>query len=133
MRDDLSARAGRVSPVVGAVAAARLLLTFGDYDRRLTLDGAEALRLAPLVEAWWRRGASSAEVRAAVTWGAPRTHRSAFGHIEARLREGFRPSGVPNAAPVKAVEVDFRTSGGRVRRFLREKWSVFDDRITGAA
>ncbi|MFE7445297.1 hypothetical protein ACFU7X_33160 [Streptomyces chartreusis] len=119
--------------MVGAAAAARLLLTFGDYDRRLTLDAAEALRLAPLVEAWWRRGASNAEVRAAVTWGAPRSVRSASGHIEARLRGGLRPSAVPNDLPVTAVEVDFRTSGGIVRRFLRGKWSVFDDRITGAA
>ncbi|MFE6939892.1 hypothetical protein [Streptomyces chartreusis] len=123
----------RASSGVGTAAAVRLLLSFGDFDRRLTLDAAEALRLAPLVEAWWRRGAGNAEVRAAVTWGAPRTVRSACGHIEARLRGGFRPAEVPNAVPVTAVEVDFRTSGGIVRRFLREKWSVFDDRITGAA
>ncbi|SEC91946.1 hypothetical protein SAMN05216482_5147 [Streptomyces sp. PAN_FS17] len=123
----------RASSGVGTAAAARLLLTFGDYDRRLTLDAAEALRLAPLVEAWWRRGASSAEVRAAVTWGAPRTVRSAFSHIEARLRGGVRPSASATAAPVAVVEVDFRTPVGRVRRCLREKWSVLDDRITGAA
>ncbi|MBT1092443.1 MULTISPECIES: hypothetical protein [unclassified Streptomyces] len=85
-------RARRVSSLVGATAAARLLLTFGDYDRRLTLDAAEALRLAPLVEAWWRRGASNAEVRAAVTWGAPCSMRSAYDHIEARLAGG-RPDG----------------------------------------
>lgn len=90
----------RGSSGVGTAAAARLLLTFGDYDRRLTLDAAEALRLAPLVEAWWRRGASSAEVRAAVTWGAPRTVRSAFAHIEARLRGGLRPSAGTTSGPV---------------------------------
>ncbi|GAA3567496.1 hypothetical protein [Streptomyces osmaniensis] len=92
-------RARRVSPLVGAAAAARLLLTFGDYDRRLTLDAAEALRLAPLVEAWWRRGASNAEVRAAVTWGAPRSVRSAYDHIEARLAGG-RPAAVRPDGPV---------------------------------
>ncbi|MFJ8636852.1 hypothetical protein [Streptomyces sp. NPDC093568] len=89
----------RASSGVGAAAAARLLLTLGDYDRRLTLDGVEALRLAPLVEEWWRRGASSAEVRAAVTWGAPERVRSASGHIEARLRGGLRPSGPPSGVP----------------------------------
>lgn len=81
--------------MAGAAAAARLFLTFGDYDRRLTLAGAEALRLAPLVEEWWRRGASSAEVRAAVTWGAPRSVRSACDHIEARLAGGPPRSGPP--------------------------------------
>lgn len=120
----------RASSGVGAAAAARLLLSFGDFDRRLTLDGAEALRLAPLVEAWWRRGASNAEVRAAVTWGAPRTVRSACGHIEARLRGGVCPSASATAPCVTAVEVDFRTPGGRAWRFLQEKWSVFDDRRT---
>ncbi|MFJ4368296.1 hypothetical protein ACIP4S_29660 [Streptomyces chartreusis] len=120
----------RASSGVGTAAAARLLLSFGDFDRRLTLDAAEALRLAPLVEQWWRRGASSAAVRAAVTWGAPRSVRSASGHIETRLRGGLRPSTVPNDRPVTAVEVDFRTPGGRAWRFLQEKWSVFDDRRT---
>ncbi|MGW6738380.1 hypothetical protein [Streptomyces sp. NPDC055013] len=123
----------RGSSGVGTAAAARLLLSFGDFDRRLTLDAAEARRLAPLVEGWWRRGASSAELRAAVTWGAPERVWSAAGHIEARLRGGFRPAVASTCLPVTAVEVDSRTPGGRVWRFLREKWSVFDDRITGAA
>lgn len=110
-------------------AAARLLLSFGDYDRRLTLDGAEAQRLAPLVEEWWRRGASSARVRAAVTWNGPRWVGSAYEHIEGRLR---RPE-VPTARPVTAVEVDFRGRGRSARRFLRGKWSVFDDGRIGTA
>jgi len=80
----------RVSPSVGTAAAARLLLTFGDYDRCFRLSGAEAVRLAPLVEEWWRRGATDAEVRRAVTWGAPERMPSAYGHIEARLRGGSR-------------------------------------------
>jgi hypothetical protein len=71
-------------------AAARLLLAFGDYDRSFSLSGAEAVRLAPLVEEWWRRGATDAEVRRAVTWGAPEWMPSAYGHVEARLRGGSR-------------------------------------------
>ncbi|WP_369171125.1 hypothetical protein AB5J49_26045 [Streptomyces sp. R28] len=59
------------SPGRQTAAAVRLLLLLAEYDRRLTLDGAEARRLAPLVEEWWR-GASSAQVRAAVTGGWPR-------------------------------------------------------------
>ncbi|MFI5548892.1 hypothetical protein [Streptomyces sp. NPDC051738] len=116
-----------------AVVAAHLLLSLGGFDRRLTLDAAEALRLAPLVEEWWRRGASSAEVRAAVTGGWPRWVGSAYGHVEARLRGGRRRPVAPTALQITAVEVDFRESGGLVRRFLRvlrEKWSVFDDRRT---
>ncbi|MFE6175391.1 hypothetical protein [Streptomyces sp. NPDC056464] len=110
----------RASSGVGTAAAARLLLSLGDFDRRLTLDASEALRLAPLVEMWWRRGASSAEVRAAVTWDAPRWVGTAYGHIEARLR---RPA-ASTAGPARAVEVDFRKPGGLARRFLREEWSV---------
>ncbi|MDI9832154.1 hypothetical protein [Streptomyces sp. KAU_LT] len=73
---------------MGTAAAARLLLTFGDYDRCLRLSGAEAVRLAPLVEEWWRRGATDAEVRRAVTWSVPPRLPSAYGHTEARLRAG---------------------------------------------
>lgn len=114
----------RASRGARTAVAARLLLSFGDFDRRLTLDAAEALRLAPLVEEWWRRGASSAQVRAAVTWGAPRWVRSAYAHVEARLRGGACRPVVSTAAPVTAVEVDFRKPGGLAWRFLREKWSV---------
>ncbi|MER5938367.1 hypothetical protein ABT121_13715 [Streptomyces sp. NPDC001928] len=118
-------RTGETEKVPARTAvAARLLLSFGDFDRRLTLDAAEALRLAPLVEAWWRRGASSAEVRAAVTWDGPRWVRSAYGHVEARLRRGACRPVVSTAASVTAVEVDFRKPGGLAWRFLREKWSV---------
>ncbi|WP_147994805.1 hypothetical protein [Streptomyces sp. uw30] len=123
----------RASPGARTAEAVRLLLSFGDYDRRFTLDAAEAVRLAPLVEEWWRRGASSAQVRAAVTWGRPRWVGSAYGHAEGRLRSGMRPPAAPTALPVTAVEVDFGKPGGLAWRFLREKWSVFDDRRTGAA
>ncbi|KUL22080.1 hypothetical protein [Streptomyces regalis] len=121
------------SPGRRTAAAVRLLLLLGEYDRRLTLDGAEARRLAPLVEEWWRRGASSAQVRAAVTGGWPRWAGSAYGHIEARLRDGLHRRVAPTGVPVGAVEVDFRRRRGFAWRFLREKWSVFDDRRTRAA
>ncbi|MEU6528319.1 hypothetical protein ABZ869_03905 [Streptomyces sp. NPDC046928] len=75
---------------MGTAAAARLLLAFGDYAPCFRLSGAEAVRLAPLVQEWWRRGATDAEVRRAVTWGAPERVPSAYGHIEARLRGGAR-------------------------------------------
>ncbi|MBT2675279.1 hypothetical protein J7E95_31655 [Streptomyces sp. ISL-14] len=120
------------SPGRQTAAAVRLLLLLGEYDRRLTLDGAEARRLTPLVEEWWRRGASSAQVRAAVTGGWPRFVRSAYGHIEARLRGGAGRAVVPTVMPVTAVEVVFRRRRGFAWRFLREKWCVFYDRRTGA-
>ncbi|MFJ8535668.1 hypothetical protein [Streptomyces sp. NPDC093591] len=121
------------SPGRQTAAAVRLLLLLGEYDRRLTLDGAEARRLAPLVEEWWRRGASSAQVRAAVTGGWPRWVGSAYSHIEARLWGGMPPPAAPTAVCVTAVEVDFRRRRGFAWRFLRGKWSVFDDRRTRAA
>ncbi|EGX57361.1 hypothetical protein SZN_23271 [Streptomyces zinciresistens K42] len=108
-----------VSPGARRAEAARLLLSLGDFDRRLTLGGAEALRLAPLVQEWWRRGASSAEVRAAVTWDAPRRVRTGAGYVEARLRVGPRSSVGAAARPATAVEVDFRTPGGRLARLFR--------------
>ncbi|CAM5474464.1 hypothetical protein GCM10010378_55030 [Streptomyces viridochromogenes] len=80
----------RASLGSSTAAAARLLLAFGDYDRSFRLSGAEAVRLAPLVEEWWRRGATDAEVRRAVTWGAPEWMPSAYAHVEARLRGGSR-------------------------------------------
>ncbi|MDO0913107.1 hypothetical protein QQM39_20315 [Streptomyces sp. DT2A-34] len=123
----------RASPGARTAEAVRLLLLLGEYDRRLTLDAAEARRLAPLVDEWWRRGASNAQVRAAVTGGWPRSVGSAYGHVEARLRGGMRRTVAPTALRVTAVEVDFRKPGGFARRFLQEKWSVFDGRRTRAA
>lgn len=121
------------SPGAQTAEAAHLLLSLGGFDRRLTLDAAEALRLAPLVEEWWRRGASSAQVRAAVTGGWPRWVRSAYGHVEARLRGGMCRPVAARAVPVTAVEVDLRRQGWIAWRILREKWSVFDDRRTRTA
>ncbi|MGW0755917.1 hypothetical protein ACWD1Y_05395 [Streptomyces sp. NPDC002814] len=69
--------------------AAQLLISLGRIDSRLTLDATEALRLAPLVEAWWARGVSSAQVRAALVYGwAPEPVRSARAVVEDRLRRG---------------------------------------------
>lgn len=69
--------------------AAQLLISLGRIDSRLTLDATEALRLAPLVEAWWARGVGSAQVRAALVYGwAPEPVRSARAVVEDRLRRG---------------------------------------------
>ncbi|MGP4012138.1 hypothetical protein [Streptomyces sp. 4N124] len=69
--------------------AAQLLISLGRIDSRLILDATEALRLAPLVEAWWARGVSSAQVRAALVYGwPPQPVRSAGALVERRLRRG---------------------------------------------
>lgn len=92
-----------------AALAARLLGSLGRADARLTLGAAEALRLAPLVEAWWDAGASSAQVRAALTDGLPRRLYSARALVENRLRRKC-PVG-PAVEPVTTVQVELRKPG----------------------
>ncbi|MPY62374.1 hypothetical protein [Streptomyces spongiae] len=86
--------------------AVHLLLSLAQVDYRLALTAAEARRLAPLVEEWWDLGATSAQVRAALTdgwlWRVP----SARAVVEDRLR-GRRPV-PPTVAPVTTVEVKGR-------------------------
>ncbi|MEV1080501.1 hypothetical protein AB0I98_19955 [Streptomyces sp. NPDC050211] len=82
---DRQARRGRQTAL-----AAQLLISLGRIDSRLTLDAAEALRLAPLVEAWWARGVSSDQARAALVYGwPPQPVRSARALVEDRLRRGW--------------------------------------------
>ncbi|NEA64401.1 hypothetical protein [Streptomyces sp. SID12488] len=80
--------------------AARLLDSLRRTDSRLALGAAEVLRLAPLVEEWWAAGASSTEVRAALTQGLPSPLYSPRAIVEDRLRRK-RPAAP--AAPVAAV------------------------------
>ncbi|MFD4525167.1 hypothetical protein ACFWP7_14850 [Streptomyces sp. NPDC058470] len=86
--------------------AAKLLGSLGRAEPRLALGAAEALRLAPLVEEWWERGASSAAVRAALTQGLPSPVYSPRALVEDRLRRK-RPAGAPESAgpPVTTVEI----------------------------
>ncbi|MCX5559385.1 hypothetical protein [Streptomyces sp. NBC_00038] len=83
--------------------AAKLLGSLGRAEPRLALGAAEALRLAPLVEEWWERGASSAAVRAALTQGLPSRVYSPRALVEDRLRRK-RPA-APTAGPVTTVEI----------------------------
>ncbi|MGW1744988.1 hypothetical protein ACWCRD_05080 [Streptomyces sp. NPDC002092] len=96
----------RGAPGRRTVQAAHLLISLGRIDPRLTLDADEALRLAPLVEQWWRRGASSAEVRAALAYGWSGPVHSAPAQLEERLRSA-RPRR-STALLVTAVEVEVR-------------------------
>ncbi|MET9966394.1 hypothetical protein ABZZ80_10920 [Streptomyces sp. NPDC006356] len=100
---------GRHAPSRMTVRAAHLLISLRDIDPRLTLDGPEAMRLAPLVEEWWARGASAARVRAALAYDWPGPVHSAAAHIEACLRRGCPAA--PTALPVTVVEVESRRSG----------------------
>ncbi|WP_327087339.1 hypothetical protein [Streptomyces viridochromogenes] len=93
------------APSRQTVRAAHLLISLRDIDRRLTLNGAEALRLAPLVEKWWERGVSSARVRAALAYDWPGPVISAAAHVEACLVQGCPRR--PSSAPVTAVEVEW--------------------------
>ena len=81
--------------------AARLLGSLGRTEPRLALGAAEALRLAPLVEEWWAAGASSAQVRAALTQGLPSRLYSARAIVEDRLRR--KCPAAPAAVPAAAV------------------------------
>lgn len=65
--------------------AARLLGSLARTEPRLELGADDALRLAPLVEEWWAAGASSAQVRAALTQGLPRPLYSPRAIIKDRL------------------------------------------------
>ncbi|MEV0172708.1 hypothetical protein AB0I00_16520 [Streptomyces sp. NPDC050803] len=96
------------APSERTALAAGLLGSLGRVDPRLTLGAAEALRLAPLVEAWWDAGASSAQVRAALTDGLPRRVYSASALVENRLR---RKRPVVAAVPVTTVGVELRRPG----------------------
>lgn len=107
---EASERAGLAAePSERTALAAQLLGSLGRTDPRLTLGAAEALRLAPLVEEWWDAGASSAQVRAALTDGLPSPVYSPRALIENRLRRK-RPA-ERAAAPVTTVEVVSRRPG----------------------
>ncbi|GAA3807750.1 hypothetical protein ACFS5L_28380 [Streptomyces phyllanthi] len=101
-------------PAERTALAAQLLGSLGRTDPRLTLGAAEALRLAPLVEEWWELGATSAQVRAALTGGLPRPLYSARALVEDRLRRK-RPA-APATAPVTTVEVECRKPGASAYR-----------------
>lgn len=73
-------------PAERTALAARLLGSLARSEPRLALGAAEALRLAPLVEEWWAAGASSAQVRAALTQGLPPRLYSPRALVEDRLR-----------------------------------------------
>ena len=110
------------APTARTALAAKLLGSLGRAEPRLALGGAEALRLAPLVEEWWERGATSAQVRSALTQGLPSPVYSARALVENRLRRK-RPaapeSAEPTAAPATTVEirtVDFRRPGATAYR-----------------
>ncbi|MFC3573726.1 hypothetical protein ACFOZ0_10670 [Streptomyces yaanensis] len=102
------------APSERTALAAKLLGSLGRTDPRLSLGAAEALRLAPLVEEWWDAGASSAQVRAALTDGLPSHVYSPRALVENRLRRK-RPAR-PTAAPVTTVEVEMRKPGASAYR-----------------
>ncbi|MFD7404127.1 hypothetical protein ACFV7R_15930 [Streptomyces sp. NPDC059866] len=102
------------APSERTALAAKLLGSLGRTDPRLTLGAAEALRLAPLVEAWWDAGASSAQVRAALTDGLPSPVYSPRALVENRLRRK-RPD-ASTAPPVTTVQVEIRKPGASVYR-----------------
>jgi hypothetical protein len=120
------------APSRHTVRAAHLLISLGRIDPRLTLDATEALRLAPLVEAWWERGLDSARVRAALAYGWPGPVHSASAHVEARLRYGCPVAST--VLPVTAVEVEFRRPGVSVwREAVRRGRGLARMLLTGSA
>ncbi|RFU85954.1 hypothetical protein DY218_14760 [Streptomyces triticagri] len=104
--------------------AARLLASLARSEPRLSLAPAEALRLAPLVEEWWAAGASSSEVRCAVTQGLPPRVHSAAALLENRLRRKMpTPRGRTLAAPAPP-EGAVRTPGAEAFRSAARRGAV---------
>ncbi|MDX3749426.1 hypothetical protein [Streptomyces sp. AK08-02] len=112
--------------------AARLLGSLSRTEPRLAFGAAEALRLAPLVEEWWAAGASSAQVRAALTQGLPSPLHSPRALVENRLRRKCPAApGAPVAAapageavgstavPVTTVEIRKPGASGGYREAAR--------------
>ncbi|MER7691706.1 hypothetical protein [Streptomyces sp. NPDC097610] len=87
-----------VASTARTALAAKLLGSLGRAEPRLALGGAEALRIAPLVEEWWERGATSAQVRSALTQGLPSRVYSPRALVEDRLRRK-RPAAPQPIAP----------------------------------
>lgn len=100
--------------------AARLLGSLARIEPRLELGADDALRLAPLVEEWWAAGASSAQVRAALTQGLPRPLYSPRAIIEDRLtrKRPVAPAAEP-AGPVTTVEIRKPGAAGGYREAAR--------------
>ncbi|MFF4347447.1 hypothetical protein [Streptomyces sp. NPDC001530] len=96
-----------LSPSIGerTALAAKLLGSLGRAEPRLALGAAEALRLAPLVEEWWDLGATSAQVRSALTQGLPSRVHSPRALVENRLRRKRPAAPEPAAAAVTTVEI----------------------------
>ncbi|MET7679128.1 hypothetical protein [Streptomyces sp. NPDC005423] len=98
--------------------AAKLLGSLGRTEPRLTLGAADAVRLAPLVEEWRERGATSAQVRAAPTDGLPRRMYSPGAIVENRPRRKCPPAPIPApaAAPVATAGGESRKPGATAYR-----------------
>ncbi|MFJ4880259.1 hypothetical protein ACIP93_34310 [Streptomyces sp. NPDC088745] len=88
---------GGADPAVRTGRAARFLHGLGRTAPALSLGAAEALKLAPLVEVWWERGASDAVLTKALTAGLPTEVHSAPKLLADRLRRKCPP--VPPAPP----------------------------------
>ncbi|MCX5207276.1 helix-turn-helix domain-containing protein [Streptomyces sp. NBC_00237] len=88
---------GPDGPAVTTGRAARFLHGLGRTVPTLSLGAAEALKLAPLVEVWWERGASDAVLAKALTAGLPQEVHSAPKLLADRLRRKCPP--VPPAPP----------------------------------
>ncbi|NUP22244.1 MAG: hypothetical protein HOZ81_40520 [Streptomyces sp.] len=109
----------RYLPSRQTVRATHLLISLRNIDPRLTLDGTEARRLAPLVEEWWARGAGTARVRAALAYDWPGPVYSAAAHIEACLRRGLPVAPTPVLVTVVEVECRRRPGGLGWREAVR--------------
>ncbi|SEQ69762.1 hypothetical protein SAMN04487983_1007117 [Streptomyces sp. yr375] len=101
-------------PSERTVFAAQFLGSLGRTHPGLTLGAVEALRLAPLVEAWWDAGANNSQVRAALTDGLPARVHSAQALVENRLRRK-RPA-PPTPTPATTVELELRKPGATAFR-----------------
>ncbi|UGY95026.1 hypothetical protein [Streptomyces gobiensis] len=79
--------------------AARVLAAIGAVEPRLRLGAAEAVRLAPLAEEWFARGAGEAEIRDALTAGLPRRVHAPGAIAAYRLRAKLPAKPVPPVPP----------------------------------
>ncbi|MGW0907394.1 hypothetical protein [Streptomyces sp. NPDC002853] len=99
--------------------AAQLLASLGRNEPRLALGAAEVIRLAPLVEEWWAVGASTPQVRAALTQGLPPRVYSAAALLADRLRRKLPAAPPPPEPPGEGAEMRAPGLPGFVAAALR--------------
>ncbi|PAU47161.1 hypothetical protein CK936_20275, partial [Streptomyces albireticuli] len=116
-----------------AERGARALAAVSHAERRLRLSGRDVARLAPLAAEWLLRGATSADLREALTHGLPERVHSPAGITRDRLLRKM-PDPVPTAVPAPRPQpLRLCTGGcGRMMRPVSDETRCRDCRLNAA-